>query len=332
MNWLGRFDAGDSPSPRRKVTEKMKFGLHIGQQNISMEEMRRLWRWADTAGFDWVDVWDHFYEAPPQDGNGSCFEATTCMAAIACETSNVRIGVLVLGMNYRHPAVLANALTTIDHLSGGRLEIGLGAGWHEPEYKAYGIPFRPIGERMDMLEEGVQVVRMLTTQDRSDFDGKYYRLENAACNPKPVQSRPRIWVGGNGEKRTLRIAARHADGWNTPYTSPEEFARLSGVLDGWCQKEGRDPQGIERNVNLSFHMAATKADIDQAEKQFIETWGAASDVMRTRGVVAGLPAQAMDLVARYRDAGAARVNIAIRPPVDWQALEAWASEVIPAFE
>jgi F420-dependent oxidoreductase-like protein len=309
----------------------MNFGLHIGQQNLSVDELRRLWRWADTAGFDWVDVWDHFYEAPPVDGNGSCFEATTCMAAIACETRNVRIGVLVLGVNYRHPAVLANALCTIDQLSGGRLEIGLGAGWHEPEYRAYGIPFRPIGERMDMLEEGVQVVRLLTTQERSDFEGKHFQLRNAACSPKPVQARPRIWVGGNGEKRTLRIAARHADGWNTPYTSPDEFKRLSSVLDGWCEKEDRDPAAIERNVNLSFHMAATAKDLDGAEQQFVETWGTAADMRRSQGVVLGLPAQAIDLVGRYRDAGAARVNIAIRPPVDWDALAAWTSEVIPAF-
>ncbi len=309
----------------------MKFGLHIGQQNISMEELRRLWRWADTAGFDWVDVWDHFYEAPPIDGNGSCFEATTCMAAIACETQNVRIGVLVLGMNYRHPAVLAKALCTIDQLSGGRLEIGLGAGWHEPEYAAYGIPFRPIKERLDMLEEGVQVVRLLTTQDRSNFAGQYYTLTNAACNPKPVQARPNIWVGGNGEKRTLRIAARHADGWNTPYTSPEEFTRLSGILDAWCEKEGRDPAAIERNENLSFHMAASPAHAAHAEEQFKATWGPAAEAMRSRGVVVGLPAQAIDLVGRYADAGAARVNIAIRPPVDWDALHAWSSEVIPAF-
>ncbi|MEJ5220498.1 MAG: TIGR03560 family F420-dependent LLM class oxidoreductase [Tepidiforma sp.] len=309
----------------------MNFGLHIGQQNISMEELRRLWRWADTAGFDWVDVWDHFYEAPPVDGNGSCFEATTCMAAMACETSNVRVGVLVLGMGYRHPAVLANALCTIDHLSGGRLEIGLGAGWHEPEYRAYGIPFPPIKERLDMLEEGIQVVRLLTTRDRSDFAGRYYRLDNAACNPKPVQPRPRIWVGGNGEKRTLRIAARHADGWNTPYTSPEEFARLSVVLDRWCETERRDPASIERTVNLSFHMAADAASLPRAEEQFRATWGPAADAMRSRGVVTGLPAQAVDLVGRYRDAGAARVNIAIRPPVDWDALHAWANEVIPAF-
>ena len=309
----------------------MQFGLHIGQQNLSIDEMRRMWRWADTAGFDWVDVWDHFYEAPPIDGNGSCFEATTCMAAIACETVNCRIGVLVLGMNYRHPAVLANALCTIDQLSGGRLEIGLGAGWHEPEYTAYGIPFRPIKERLDMLEEGVQVIRKLTTEDRANFDGQYFQLKNAACNPKGVQARPRIWVGGNGEKRTLRIAARHADGWNTPYTSPAEFKRLSGVLDSWCEKEGRDPAAIERNVNLSFHMAASAAALPAAEAQYVRTWGPAAEVMRTRGVVIGTPDQAIDLVGDYAAAGAARVNIAIRPPVDWDALHAWASEVIPAF-
>lgn len=309
----------------------MQFGLHIGQQNIGIEELRRLWRWADTAGFDWVDVWDHFYEAPPVDGNGSCFEATTCMAAMACETRNVRVGVLVLGMGYRHPAVLANALCTIDHLSGGRLEIGLGAGWHEPEYRGYGIPFPPIGQRLDMLEEGIQVIRLLLEQDRSTFAGRYYRLEDAACNPKPLQSRPRIWVGGNGEKRTLRIAARHADGWNTPYTSPEEFARLSRVLDHWCEIEGRDPAAIERTVNLSFHMAAAPSAMARAEEQYRATWGPAAEAMRSRGVVIGLPAQAVELVGRYRDAGAARINIAIRPPVDWEALEAWAAEVIPGF-
>ena len=306
----------------------MNFGLHIGQQNISMDEMRRLWSWADTAGFDWVDVWDHFYEAPPEDGNGSCFEATTCMAAIACETRNVRIGVLVLGMNYRHPAVLANALVTIDHLSGGRLEIGLGAGWHQMEYEAYGIPFEPIKKRMDMLEEGVQVVRLLMTQDRSDFQGEHYQLNNAACYPKPVQPNPRIWIGGNGEKRTLRIAARHADGWNSPYTSPEEFKRLNGVLDQWCEKERRDPASIERNINLSFHMAASRAHERKAEEEFQRAWGPATEYMRNRGVIVGTPDQAIERVKAYEQAGASRVNIALRPPVDWDALLAWENEVI----
>ncbi len=184
---------------------------------------------------------------------------------------------------------------------------------------------------MDILEEGVQVVRLLTTRDRSDFAGQYFTLTNAACNPKPVQPRPRIWIGGNGEKRTLRIAARHADGWNTPYTSPAEFTRLSGILDQWCDREGRDPRAIERNVNLTFHMAASPAHLERVDEQFREAWGPAAAAMRSRGAVIGLPSQAIDLVGRYAEAGAARVNIAIRPPVDWDALRAWADEVIPAF-
>ncbi|MGK2966148.1 MAG: TIGR03560 family F420-dependent LLM class oxidoreductase [Tepidiformaceae bacterium] len=309
----------------------MNFGLHIGQQNLTIDEIRRLWRWTDTAGFDWVDVWDHFYEAPYIDGDSSCFEAISCMSAIACETQNVRIGVLVLGMGYRNPAVLTKSLCTIDHLSGGRLEIGLGAGWHEPEYRAYGIPFPPIKERLDRLEECVQIVRALTTQDRSDFDGQYYRLENAACNPKPLQARPRIWIGGNGEKRTLRMVAKYGDGWNTPYTSVDEFKRLSGVLDMWCEKEGRDPSTIERNVNLSFHMAAKASDLPAVEEQYRATWPTTAEVMRDRGVIVGLPDEAIERVGKYMDAGAARVNIAIRPPASWDALNAWSEKVITAF-
>lgn len=167
-----------------------------------------------------------------------------------------------------------------------------------------------------MFEEGIQVIRLLTTRERSDFSGRFYQLPNAASNLKPVQPRPRIWVGGNGEKRTLRIAARHADGWNTPYTSPAEVGRLSGVLDCWCEAEGRDPSAIERNVNLSFHMAANTASLPRVEEQFRATWGPAAGEMRGRGVIIGLPHQAIDLIARYGEAGAARVNIAVRLPVD----------------
>jgi F420-dependent oxidoreductase-like protein len=310
----------------------MKFGLHLIPQDISIDELVRAWKWADTAGFDWVDISDHFYEAPAvRGGDGPCFEATTGMAALACVTENVRVGVLVLGMNYRHPAVLANALCTIDQLSGGRVEIGLGAGWHEAEYRAYGIPFRPIKERLDILEEGVQVVRKLTTEDRANFTGKYFQLTDAACNPKPVQARPRIWIGGNGEKRTLRMIARHADGWNSPYTAPAEFSRLSSVLDAWCEKEQRDPGTIERNENLSFHLAATDKDIPRMDQHFKESWGPAADAFRTRGVVTGTPRQAIDLVGEYARTNCARINISVRPPLDWDALHAWAEEVIPAF-
>ncbi len=336
----------------------MKFGIHIAQQHLSMNDLRKIWRWADTSGLDWVSVWDHFYESTPADSLGAVraglnrsareshqapyvslpptrsgsFESTACMAAMACDTANVRIGVLVLGMSYRHPAVLANTLCTIDQLSAGRLEVGLGAGWHETEYQAYGIPFRPIGQRMDALEEGIQVVKMLLTQDRSNFTGRYFTLVDAACYPKPVQDRPRIWVGGNGEKRTLRIVARHADGWNAmPYTSVGDFIRLSGVLENWCELEGRDPRTIERNVNLAFHMGANAALLPRAERQLGQIWGPAADHMRKQGAVVGLPEQAVDLVRSYEQAGAARLNVILRAPIDWDALHSWTEQVIPRF-
>ena len=199
----------------------MRFGVHLIQQNIEMAELRRLWTWADTAGFDWIDASDHFYEAPlVHENHGDYWEGTTIMTALACETQNLRIGSLVLGMNYRHPAVLANALAAMDHLSGGRIELGIGAGWYEDEYRAYGIPFPSLGKRLDILEEGIQVIRLLLTEDHVDFEGEHFTLADACCNPKPLQERLRIWGGGVGRKRTLPMIARLCDGWNGPYLTP----------------------------------------------------------------------------------------------------------------
>src|SRR5262249_56767016 len=147
------------------------FGVHIGPQNISIADLRRLWTYSDTHGFKWISVWDHFYEAPPVDGNSGHFEAVALMSAIACETRNVEIGNYVFCMNYRNPAVLLKSLITVDHLSGGRCNIGLGAGWHEMEHAAYGFEFRPPRQRLDMLEEGVRAMRMLMEQERTEFHG-----------------------------------------------------------------------------------------------------------------------------------------------------------------
>jgi len=306
----------------------MQFGLHIIQQNIGMPDLRALWRWADDAGFDWIDVSDHFIEAPLTDKRGGYLECLACLAALAGDTRDCRVGVLVFGMNYRHPAVLAKALAAIDHLSGGRLEIGLGAGWHEAEYRAYGIPFEPLGRRLDILEEGAQVVRRLLSEEAVTFQGDHFQLTDAICAPPPLQAPPPIWIGGNGERRTLRMVARHADGWNSPYTSPDDIVRLSGVLEQWCEEEQRDPTTIRRSVNLSFHLAATDAHRDRAEAHFRDVWGPAADRIRDGGVVLGTPAEAIDLVGRYAEAGVDLLNIAVRPPLDWDALDAWCGDVV----
>ena len=309
----------------------MQFGIHLIQQNIEIAECRRLWRWADRAGFDWFDVSDHFYESPMTEKQGPYLECLACLAALACDTERLRIGTVVLAMDYRHPAVLANALAAIDQLSGGRLEVGLGAGWNEQEYAAYGIPFEPIGRRLDALEEGLQVIRLLFTERRANFDGRFFQLRDALCEPKPLQPRVPIWIGGNGERRTLRLIAQYADGWNSPYVTAEQWARLSGVLDRHCEDVGRDPSQIQRDVNLSFHLAASEAHRARAEAHFAEVFGAAGDAFRTRGAVTGTPPEAIDALTPYAEAGVDRINIALRPPLDWDALQAWSEEVMPAL-
>lgn len=309
----------------------MQFGIHLIQQNIAIAECRRLWRWADNAGFDWFDVSDHFYESPMTEKQGPYLECLACLAALACDTERMRIGTVVLAMDYRHPAVLANALAAIDQLSDGRLEVGLGAGWNQQEYAAYGILFEPIGRRLDVLEEGLQVIRLLFTEQRANFDGRFFQLRDALCEPKPLQPRVPIWIGGNGERRTLRLVAQYADGWNSPYVTAEQWTRLSGVLDRHCEDVGRDPSQIQRDVNLSFHLAASESHRARADAHFAEVFGAAGDAFRTRGAVTGTPPEAIDALAPYAAAGVDRINIALRPPLDWDALQAWSEEVIPAF-
>lgn len=308
----------------------MTFGIHIGPQNISIGDLRRLWTYADTHGYTWISVWDHFYEAPPVDSAAPHFEALTLMSAIACETTNVRIGCLVFCIAYRNPAVLTKSLVCIDHLSGGRLEIGLGAGWHVPEHRAYGIPFLPPKERLDMLEEGTVAIKSLLENETTDHHGTYFNLTNARMNPKPLQERVPLWIGGGGEKRTLRIAARHADGWNVPYISPDDFQRKSEILDMWCEREARDPSTIRRSFNISFNMVASNADSDRAIANAREMWGAEAD-RRMGGMLLGGPSAAIDQVGAFERAGVRHMNIAFRPPVDWDAFEAFTTEVMPRF-
>lgn len=305
------------------------FGVHIGPQNISIAELRRLWNFADTHGFKWISVWDHFYEAPPVDGNAPHFEAVALMSAIACETRNVEIGNYVFCMAYRNPALLTKSIITIDHLSGGRAALGLGAGWHTMEHEAYGYPFRPPKQRLDMLEEGTKIIRSLLDTDRTTYHGEYFQMNNAAMYPKALHRIP-IWIGGRGEKRTLRIAARHADGWNVPYIGPDEFRHKCAVLDQWCEKEGRDPATIKRSLNVHFFGVASNAAMDAAQQKMRETLGPAWQG-QAAGALVGGPSAMVDQVGAFARAGVSALNIAFRPPVDWDGLQAFVDAVMPTF-
>jgi alkanesulfonate monooxygenase SsuD/methylene tetrahydromethanopterin reductase-like flavin-dependent oxidoreductase (luciferase family) len=308
----------------------MTFGIHVGHMGGPLEEMRRLWQFADANGFDWFSASDHFQESPPQGGDLPCYEATTVMAAAALETRRVRIGCLVFCINYRNPGVLAAALTTIDHLSGGRVECGIGAGWHQAEHRAFGIPFDRIAVREDMLEEYAQVLRKLFDPDErvSHFAGKHFQLADARNNPKPLRRRLPIWIGGQGEKRTLKAAAKYADGWNGPYIGPETWKQKNAVLDDWCATVGRDPKEIRRTVNVGFYMGADAKSAARGEAIFQSHFGKDA---RT-GFLRGTPRQAAELIARYKEVGVQRVNVGLRQgPYDWDALRAYAEEVVAKF-
>jgi F420-dependent oxidoreductase-like protein len=309
----------------------MNIGMHTGQQDCSYEDLRRVWRLADSAGFKWVSVWDHFYESPYTDGSSPVFETVSIMAALAAETRNVRVGCLVYSAGYRPPGLLAKAATTIDHISNGRCTLGLGAGWHAQEYKAYGYQFPEPKTRLDMLEECVQIVQSMLTKESTTFHGKHFEVENARCLPPPVKAKLPVFVGGQGEKRTLRIAARWADGWNAAYISPEAFKHKTDVLDQWCEREKRDPAAIERSINVGFYVGADERSAKRIREQFRQAWGSAADRI-AGGMLLGTPKEAIEQVGRFQKTGGAKnLNIALRPPYDWDALQAFAEQVIPAF-
>jgi len=216
-------------------------------------EFLDVWKAADAcAVFESAWNWDHFYPlAEPYDGPN--LEGWTMLGALAQATSRIRIGAMVNGMHHRHPAVTANMAATLDHISNGRFELGMGAGWNFMESDAYGIPLGTKKERSDRFEEGMEIVSSMLTNVSTTFSGRYYTLENALCEPRPVQDHIPIVIGGGGRKRTLRTAARFADQWD--YTYPKtvaEWQDLDEALRQHCDDVGRDPDAITRSIHLGF--------------------------------------------------------------------------------
>ncbi len=229
----------------------MRIGLDVAQHQRVWPELVERVQFAESAGFDGAWVFDHF-KPLYGDPNGPCLEGWTLLAGLAAITSRIRLGVLVTGITYRHPSILATEAVTVDHISNGRLEIGMGAAWHQPEHQELGIPFPPMKERAERLEEGVQVMRLLMTKDRASFKGRHYQLASASYHPRPVQQpHPPIWIGAGGEQLMLPIVARQADAWHA-FGSEDSMARKSQLLDQLAEKAGRDPKVILRSASLSL--------------------------------------------------------------------------------
>lgn len=229
----------------------MKFGLDCSQHQLTWDEIVDRARFAEETGFDGAWVFDHF-KALYGDPTGPCFEAWTLLAALAARTQRIRLGALVTGVTYRHPSILTTEVVTVDHVSKGRLELAVGAAWFEGEHRELGIDFPSNGERARRLEEALEVMKLLMTDDEVSFDGRHYRLDNATYRPRPVQEpHPPIWIGAGGEKLMLPIVGRHADVWHG-FGSVSELTRKWEVVARSAEEAGRDPNGIVRSTDLSL--------------------------------------------------------------------------------
>jgi F420-dependent oxidoreductase-like protein len=243
------------------MAHPLRIGLKLIQQSHAIGVQREVWITADQGGFDHIWAFDHLQALGP-DPTLPILDGWTVLAAMAEVTHRARIGLNVTGNLYRHPGLLAKIATTVDHLSAGRLEFGIGAAWNEPEFAMMGLPCPPPADRIRMLDEACHVVKALWTEARPTFAGRYYAIAEAVAEPKPVQKpHPPIWIGGSGPRRTLRVAARHADVWNALRST--DPATSSAILDEHCAKIGRDPGTIRRSVGVPFGaIDDTLAEID----------------------------------------------------------------------
>ncbi len=301
---------------------KIEFGLFSPQAGMSFKAMLDRASHVEKLGYHSYWLVDHFWNrGVPQ---ADVLECTTSMSALCARTEKLRIGSLVLCNSFRNPAMLAKALASIDNISNGRLEIGLGAGWMDEEYRAYGYEFPSMGARLRQLEEGVQILKAMLSEAKSSFTGRYYTVADAFNNPQPVQKpHPPITIGGSGEKTMLRIVAQHADRWNCP-AGYRSFEHKLGVLKQHCAAVGRDINSINISEQLLVCVAASEAEVE-------EKWKIAQRLPFWRTGIKGTPTQ---VVAALRDRvskGITFFTIIFGDLNSKESIELFGREVMPAF-
>lgn len=326
----------------------MRFGLFIPQGwrldlvGIPVENhwavMRDLAQYADGGAWDSLWVYDHFHTVPmPTDE--ATHEAWTLMAALAATTSRIKLGQMCTAMSYRNPAYLAKVAATTDIISGGRVQMGIGGGWYEHEWRAYGYGFPSAGVRLARLDEGVQIMRDAWRDGRVTFEGKHYQVHDAIVAPKPLQQIP-LWIAGGGEKVTLKIAAKYAQYTNFS-ADPDEFARKSEILAGHCRDVGRDYGSIVRSANVNAIVGSSDADFAQRAQRVRDRLAgvcgeSAAEAMMAMndnpGNATGTPQRVIERMTRLRDLGCEYV-ICYFPEAayDRSGIELFEREVIPAL-
>jgi F420-dependent oxidoreductase-like protein len=308
----------------------MRFGLQTSLNNVEWREIEEMWTFLDRdTKFHSAWTFDHFVPpGPGQDPSANCFEGWSALAALAARTSRIRVGCLVTGVTYREPAVLAKMAATIDHLSGGRLEFGVGAAWHAGEHAMYGIPFPPPREREDRLEEALQVFKLLfDSEGPVTFEGKHYRLKDAVFLPKCVQ-RPHapIMVGGGGERRTLRALAKYGDVMNVSGT-PEQVRHKIEVLERHCADVGRDPAEIEKTTFGTIVVSDNENLINRVATMFGAGMGLSAEEAK-RQLPVGNGEHVRSIVERYAELGVTQMIMTSQGPWKREVYERINAEVV----
>jgi F420-dependent oxidoreductase-like protein len=309
----------------------IRFGLQTGQQNTSWSEVLDLWRKADEWGYDSLWVYDHFYPIFVPDPAGPCMEGWTLLSALSQQTKRARIGALVNGNAYRNPCLTAKMAATLDNLCGGRLNLGIGAGWFELEHHSFGIEFKPIAARLQAFEEACQIIKGMFTQDKMSLRGKHYNVTDAVCNPKPLQKPyPPIMIGGSGEKVLLKIVARHADMWNAPNLDAERTRELIEVIRRHCDSVGRDTDQIEKTAAMTLCYRAPK----ERESMMTAIVAAMRQITPQKAreqIMIGSRQECLDTIERYLKAGATHFIFMLMAPFPTDDIQRFAEEVIPPF-
>ena len=270
------------------ISENMRFGFWPNPRS-DYESTKILAQHAEATGWDGIWLADHFL--PEEDALIPVHESWITMAALARDVPRVRLGTLVAGNTYRHPAVLANMVSTLDNLADGRVVLGLGAGWQQNEHDAYGIEYGTVGSRLDRLEEACQVIKGLFHTGHFSFSGQHYQLKNAPLEPKPLQAKIPLMIGGGGEKRTLKITAQYADEWNV-WGDVEILKHKMAILDQHCESIGRDPQEIERSAVALLFLSDNESFLKKMRAADIAT-----------PAIIGNVNQVIDIVANFKEAG-----------------------------
>lgn len=311
------------------MAKKIRFGVQTAPQNTTWQDLRDTWKLIDSLGYDTAWTFDHFF-AILSDPAGPCFEGWMSLAALAAETTRVQAGVLVSGNTYRHPAVLAKMGATLDHTSGGRLIMGIGAGWFEGEHAAYGIHFGTTAERIHRLDEAAEIIKRLWAEKQVTFEGQYYQLRDAYCEPKPLQQpRPPIMIGGAGEKLTLRVVAKHADQWNT-FGPPALFRHKLAVLGEHCAAVGRNIDEIEISWAGAAAVTDSKATKDALVNGMAKAFGRPVEEIEP-GLLVGSAGEVRERIERFVEAGVTHFIMIGNTPFNHDSIRRFAEEVIPSF-